>query len=150
MQSVCTQSVSGFFQTFSALCFSSDRRLRTYGAHMRIKSAKLGCCVVVCVKTNGESVACVAPLCHRETPLFVCLFVFISVIGIYSCCLYNLSMDSEMLCCSIWYEWVLHPASHKICKNNAITLTVYKVPGVNVLVTNVSLKNTHKKKDQPI
>lgn len=26
------------------------------------------------------------------------------------------------------------PASHKICKNNAITMTVYKVPEVNVLV----------------
>lgn len=46
-----------------------------------------------------------------------------------------------MLSCSIWYEWVLHPASHKICKNNAITLTVYKVPEVNVLV-----KRKYKKK----
>lgn len=27
-----------------------------------------------------------------------------------------------------------NPASHKICKNNAITMTVYKVPEVNILV----------------
>lgn len=27
-----------------------------------------------------------------------------------------------------------NPASHKICKNNAITKTVYKVPEVNILV----------------
>lgn len=26
------------------------------------------------------------------------------------------------------------PATHKICKNNAITMTVYKVPEVNMLV----------------
>lgn len=43
-------------------------------------------------------------------------------------------MNYEVLCCSIWYEWVYNPTSHKICKNNAITMTVYKVPEVNILV----------------
>lgn len=37
-------------------------------------------------------------------------------------------------------------ASHKICKNNAITLTVYKVPRVNVLVKSEFLKKKEKKK----
>lgn len=74
----------------------------------------------------------------------------IIIIIIYFCCLYRLSMDSEMLCCSIWYEWVLHPVSHKICKNNAITLTVSKVPGVNVLVKTEFKKTNKTKKGQPI
>lgn len=36
-----------------------------------------------------------------------------------------------------------NPASHKICKNNAITMTVYKVPGVNILV---KVQKRNKKK----
>lgn len=43
-------------------------------------------------------------------------------------------MNYEVSCCSIWYEWVYNPTSHTICKNNAITMTVYKVPEVNILV----------------
>lgn len=36
------------------------------------------------------------------------------------------------------------PATHKICKNNAITMTVYKVPEVNMLVK-VGGKNQYHK-----
>lgn len=40
-----------------------------------------------------------------------------------------------MRCCVAVYGMSgCNPASHKICKNNAITMTVYKVPGVNILV----------------
>lgn len=40
-----------------------------------------------------------------------------------------------MTCCVAVYGMSgCNPASHKICKNNAITMTVYKVPEVNILV----------------
>lgn len=40
-----------------------------------------------------------------------------------------------MRCCVAVYGMSgCNPASHKICKNNAITMTVYKVPEVNILV----------------
>lgn len=40
-----------------------------------------------------------------------------------------------MRCCVAVYGMSgCNPASHKICKNNAITMTVYKVPEVNIRV----------------
>lgn len=40
-----------------------------------------------------------------------------------------------MRCCvAVYGVSGCNPASHKICKNNAITMTVYKVPAVNILV----------------
>lgn len=81
-------------------------------AYQKCQSGLLCCCV----RQDQWRVSglCRPLVSSRNT--FVCLFVFISVIGIYSCRLYNLSMDSEMLCCSIWYEWVLHPASTRYAK----------------------------------
>lgn len=39
-----------------------------------------------------------------------------------------------MRCCVAVYGMSgCNPASHKICKNNAITMTVYKVPEENIL-----------------
>lgn len=43
---------------------------------------------------------------------------------------------TEVLCCS---TSGCNPASHKICKNNAITKTVYKVAEVTVLAGVMSL-----------
>lgn len=56
----------------------------------------------------------------------------------------QVSMNYEVLCCSIgWGVWSgCNPASHKICKNNAITMTVYKVPQVNILVKVRKKKNS--------
>lgn len=75
------------------------------------------------VSNAGErdSEACGAPVWSGATLQF-----FFNV-------LYRLAWT--MRCCvAVYGVSGCNPASHKICKNNAITMTVYKVPAVNILV----------------
>lgn len=103
---------------------------------MHIKNAKPGFCCVCFKKKVGErdSEAFGVPLWSGAALHFCSINVLYRLAWILRCCVAVFGMSG------------CDPASHKICKNNAITMTVYKVPEVHILVK-VSFK---RKKNHPV